>query len=948
MVKRLAVWVMAAGVFLAVPAAGQVPSVLNFSGRLGTDAGDFTGVADVKVTLYDDATSAEAAHALWTDLQDVYVDAGRFHLLLGADPGNPLPDGLLTSAKLFVGVSVNGETEMAPRMRVASVPFALYASDTRTLGGVGPEGFAAAGHTHGFTGLTGAVSETQLPAGVTMDAELAAGLAGKSDVGHNHDGAYSPVDHNHDATYVNEGQADSVTSEMVMDRTLLPSDLADWGCQGGQVVKWFAGTGWACGDDLDTTTAYLAGTGLKLAGLEFSVDEAVIRGWCYDQPTELYSFLDTRYSAAGHDHDAAYYRKSDIDAMLSQAVTLMQSQLASKADKVHAHAVGDVTGLQTSVEGWARGVCYDSAAELAAALPGWDTKASDDVLVDTVFGGDVTGTYNNLQVVAGAIGSPEIADGAVSGSKIFDCSGPAQDQYTLKWSNATGTWSCQPDNGMTVLPAHSHPGSDITSAVASCTLAADSVLFGGETLAQVQADCLNGVAAVGYLRTTDKVSPVQLPAGGLNEVSNNLLWNQFVSTISATDTPVSIHDYYPPGNASTITFPNLGTAEKLTVGVDVSNSNVSGLTLKLYDPNNVEYVLYDRGSTGATWKTSYPDPTTPVSGDLATWVGKNPAGTWRLLAIDSHFDNKSWPNPDGYINAWSISVQYLSNGKVEAKGDLVVDGNLTVGGTLTLANNTGLNADLVDGKHASDLAVAATAPLKTTGMTVSIDTTGCRAGDVLRFDGTAFSCQPGVARGTALYRWNDFHTYFNGGGWLMGDSAAMFGGIAPSAWTDNNYRAGNISADKEAQRTLFNRKGYAGKNAMVISDTYFSYSSTDGHVVVALFRIRNTTASAIAWPLNFYYSSYGGWAESAGVALNGVEQWFDSGSNYSSHAVVSLTIPANRTSTVIVNATSGPGFSVGSLFQRSTVLGFDNNSLGLPAGLEYVDDLDTATGGWTQ
>ena len=476
MVNRLWVPVVAIGVFVSTVAFGQVPSLLNFSGRLGTASGDFSGVANVELTLYDDATSTELAHALWSDKQDVYVDAGRFHLLLGADPGNPLPDGLLASAALFVGVSVNGEAEMQPRMRVASVPFALYASDARTLGGVGPEGFAAAGHTHGFGGLTGVVAEAQLPPGVTMDVELAAGLAGKSDVGHNHD-----------ATYVNEGQVASVTTEMVVDRTLLAQDLADWGCAPGQVAKWQDG-GWGCGDDVDTTTAYLAGTGLVLAGLEFSVDEAVVRGWCYDQPTELYSLLDTRYAATVHNHDTAYYRKSEIDAMFLQALTQMQSALATKADQVHTHAIASVTGLQAALDGkaavnhthnydatyvnegqadsvtsamikdgevtfkdlavptscltgqaiklvsggwacaaddtvtqatveaWAKGVCFDTPAELAAALPLWDQKASDDLVVGTVFGGDVTGTYNNLQIVAGAVGAAEIADATRFGS----------------------------------------------------------------------------------------------------------------------------------------------------------------------------------------------------------------------------------------------------------------------------------------------------------------------------------------------------------------------------------------------------------------------------------------------------------------------------------------------------------------------------------------------------
>jgi len=40
-------------------------------------------------------------------------------------------------------------------------------------------------------------------------------------------------------------------------------------------------------------------------------------------------------------------------------------------------------------------------------------------------------------------------------------------------------------------------------------------------------------------------------------------------------------------------------------------------------------------------------------------------------------------------------------------------------------------------------------------------------------------------------------------------------------------------------------------------------------------------------------------------------------------------------------------YSVGySLYERAVVLAFRGNSLTLPAGLSYVDDLDTITGNW--
>ncbi len=202
----------------------------------------------------------------------------------------------------------------------------------------------------------------------------------------------------------------------------------------------------------------------------------------------------------------------------------------------------------------------------------------------------------------------------------------------------------------------------------------------------------------------------------------------------------------------------------------------------------------------------------------------------------------------------------------------------------------------------------------------------------------------------AKYRWTTFHTYLESNSWLMGNNPAMFGGVAPSQWTDGNATAGQMSSDKELLRTLLTHKGYGGKNAVIVSDSFSSYSSTDGQVCIALFRIKNTTQSAVTWTPNFYYSCYSNWSEAASVALNGTNAWTNFGTASGNLiASVGLSIPANRTSTVIFVSTSGLAFDIGAgSHRRSNVLAFTNDSLQLPAGLEYIDDLDTATGGWEQ
>lgn len=202
----------------------------------------------------------------------------------------------------------------------------------------------------------------------------------------------------------------------------------------------------------------------------------------------------------------------------------------------------------------------------------------------------------------------------------------------------------------------------------------------------------------------------------------------------------------------------------------------------------------------------------------------------------------------------------------------------------------------------------------------------------------------------SVYRWNVFSTYSQQSGWYAANNGSLFGGVPPNTWSDTNALASQMSSSKDVLRALFTRKGYAGANALVYADEWVGYSSTNGKHVAALFRIKNTTATDIVWTPYVQVTAYPNWGESASIALNGIPVW-SSSTTYtptSTPISASMTIPANRTSTVIfVSGTSIP-FSANGMNIRSLLLGFVNNSLALPAGLEYVDDLDVATGSWDQ
>jgi hypothetical protein len=209
--------------------------------------------------------------------------------------------------------------------------------------------------------------------------------------------------------------------------------------------------------------------------------------------------------------------------------------------------------------------------------------------------------------------------------------------------------------------------------------------------------------------------------------------------------------------------------------------------------------------------------------------------------------------------------------------------------------------------------------------------------------GTYFATQSN----TPVWRWTTFHTYQQSYGWWWSNAAAMYTlGIAPSTWTDNNATVDQISSNKDWLKSMLSSKGYGGRNASVIQDNFTYYSSTDGPVTIAMFRIRNTTGAPITWTPQYMITYYAGWGERASVALNGVLQWSSGGSDCNSWACqhsVAMTIPANRTSSVVFAALGGHPSS-----NRSNVLVINNDSAQLPTGLVYVDDFDTMTGDWSQ
>ncbi|MSP91234.1 MAG: hypothetical protein EXR79_05465 [Myxococcales bacterium] len=196
-------------------------------------------------------------------------------------------------------------------------------------------------------------------------------------------------------------------------------------------------------------------------------------------------------------------------------------------------------------------------------------------------------------------------------------------------------------------------------------------LTGVPVLAHVGEACgaglvVRGIKADGSYDCVQGFDLSALPSDGLDEISGGLLFNQFNDLTGSGTMPLKIKDNNPDGVSDAIDVPDLGLAQGITVNIELTNSDVSKLSVLLFDPQGKKYVLSDNNLTGKGIKASWP-PTTLLEGDLATWNGKNPKGTWKLTVIDVGFlDNTT----DGVVVAWSIGVKTLSTKKVGLGGGL--------------------------------------------------------------------------------------------------------------------------------------------------------------------------------------------------------------------------------------------------------------------------------------
>jgi hypothetical protein len=128
----------------AASAPTAVPALVPYTGvALAGDGKPLAGEALATFQIYKEEQGGEP---LWAETQTVVVDAtGHYKAQLGASNPNGLPADLFSSGEArWLEVQFAGQSAQ-PRVLLASVPYALKAGDSATLGGLPASAFALAG-----------------------------------------------------------------------------------------------------------------------------------------------------------------------------------------------------------------------------------------------------------------------------------------------------------------------------------------------------------------------------------------------------------------------------------------------------------------------------------------------------------------------------------------------------------------------------------------------------------------------------------------------------------------------------------------------------------------------------------------------------------------------------------------------------------------------------------
>ena len=136
MKKGLFLWLsLILGLFMASTLYAEIPKVINFQGYLtSADGTPLHGRYSITFSIYDVETGGTA---IWTETKEIEVNNGIFNVNLGDNPSNPL--NLPFDVPYWLGIKVDDDQEMVPRLKLSSVGYSYSAETLLCTGCITPD-----------------------------------------------------------------------------------------------------------------------------------------------------------------------------------------------------------------------------------------------------------------------------------------------------------------------------------------------------------------------------------------------------------------------------------------------------------------------------------------------------------------------------------------------------------------------------------------------------------------------------------------------------------------------------------------------------------------------------------------------------------------------------------------------------------------------------------------
>ncbi len=256
---------LAAMCLLAISAHAQVPRTISYQGVLTNNGAAASGEHLITVALYDSPTSGTP---LYQESHQVTIANGMFNIEIGSI--TPIPATLTFDAPYYLGVSIDGNSELTPRVSLDAAPYAITSGTAQVAEGLAP----------GAKGVVTSINELAGPLRITGDSITTVTENGNNIIIHAKSATPAGIQSitSNDKTIsiangtgpnVAVGVADSgITTPKIANSAVTPEKLAQAGATKGQILKW-NGSAWAVAND--STDHYVAGQGISISNNSISL-----------------------------------------------------------------------------------------------------------------------------------------------------------------------------------------------------------------------------------------------------------------------------------------------------------------------------------------------------------------------------------------------------------------------------------------------------------------------------------------------------------------------------------------------------------------------------------------------------------------------------------------------------------------------------------------------------